>query len=876
MDIRSLLDSDASVPPSKPPITPLASRRESSRDRKSFQEDQGLPRDRASEYGHHREHRPPQPPPLRPPPQNEIRSPSTSSYNSVPSPYQKTPSSSLSLNAGHYPYPQPAIQSPALSAQTSQQHPYDGPSSAGSRPPLEYGQPGSLPQTPTSATPGGSYSSFQQQRPPSSHSASTPTSGHTHTPTFLRDSPQQTHMQIRGQYMPNSSQQYPSQPGTPLGPPTTFGRQGSSLRRESPGSYENRRTESGGGPGHQQQMLRSPNSTLRNPSIPLASPGVHTMSQAPHQNVILSQERERSLSVSPKTRLPSQLPLNPSENPNERSVSAKRKLGDPRVDEPAVPPEPSAKRSMSLGVGGMLNATQEESVKQTRDSRLHYNTYPPVSPQGQVYLPHSQQQPSQMKGAPSPSSATSQTAVPVSSNLLDSEQLVTQLPSAGGSINGNKFTNECRVASQGPPAGSPAPVEPISASNEASLSNDRSLQPTSRPEMLNAYANVPKSRVRYREVPIFARSIRPPGRPGPSSYGSSASVPISTLNSEKQPRPPPLVSAAPEANGNSTTNNNAVQSPLDPTGILGSWEPTITNVIPGEELTREIMNYLVGTIMRMNGVTYGPAGGTAGGGAMVEIEAKIGQIIDKNTNDRLRIPVSTECILNRNDPSLRTVFKSSMNEAQHRRLNGFLNQALKDSQPPPPGEPPRKPRVPLSYVHTRETDTFYDLSKDGIQALPPVVNAYSSAHNRPKVRITTDQKTGKELAKIVKVRVSDIEVYSPATLFDWRVSVSLEVNYDGDMRDLVEATEGKNQRRPDRNKDRVSYKHSHYQIDLTQVKSADAASKMEKEHELEIEISSAAVREQVQLVLQNQQNRYEELVKGFVDNVRILARHCKE
>lgn len=152
-----------------------------------------------------------------------------------------------------------------------------------------------------------------------------------------------------------------------------------------------------------------------------------------------------------------------------------------------------------------------------------------------------------------------------------------------------------------------------------------------------------------------------------------------------------------------------------------------------------------------------------------------------------------------------------------------MNQALKDSQPPPPGEPSRKPRVPLTYVHTRETDTFYDLSQDGLNALPPVVNAYCDRRNRPKVRITTDQKTGKQLAKIVKVRVSDIEVYSPQTPFDWRVSVSLEVNYDGDMRDLVETTEGRDQRKPDRNKDRVSYKHSHYQIDLTQVKPAEVS-----------------------------------------------------
>ena len=50
----------------------------------------------------------------------------------------------------------------------------------------------------------------------------------------------------------------------------------------------------------------------------------------------------------------------------------------------------------------------------------------------------------------------------------------------------------------------------------------------------------------------------------------------------------------------------------------------------------------------------------------------------------------------------------------------------------------------------------------------------------------------------------------------------------------------------------------------------------EKEHELEIEVSSAAIRQQIDLVLHNQPNRYEDLVQGFVDNVRTLARHCKD
>jgi len=45
-------------------------------------------------------------------------------------------------------------------------------------------------------------------------------------------------------------------------------------------------------------------------------------------------------------------------------------------------------------------------------------------------------------------------------------------------------------------------------------------------------------------------------------------------------------------------------------------------------------------------------------------------------------------------------------------------------------------------------------------------------------------------------------------------------------------------------------------------------------HELEIEVSSEEVRRQGLLVGNQEPNEYEKLIKGFVDNVRLLARHC--
>ena len=124
----------------------------------------------------------------------------------------------------------------------------------------------------------------------------------------------------------------------------------------------------------------------------------------------------------------------------------------------------------------------------------------------------------------------------------------------------------------------------------------------------------------------------------------------------------------------------------------------------------------------------------------------------------------------------------------------------------------------MAYKHTKEVDTFYNLSQTGLLALPASLNI--NPRSKAKVRITHDQKTGQELAKIVKTRLADIDVYSPNTEMDWRVSVNVEMGFQGDMKDLLEP-ESKGGRAADRNKDRVSYKHQAYQIDLTQVTPAD-------------------------------------------------------
>ena len=185
-------------------------------------------------------------------------------------------------------------------------------------------------------------------------------------------------------------------------------------------------------------------------------------------------------------------------------------------------------------------------------------------------------------------------------------------------------------------------------------------------------------------------------------------------------------------------------------------------------------------------------------------------------------------------------------------------------------------RIPMKYKRTNEIDTFYELTQKGQLALPASITANFSKMHRGKttVRVTTDQKTGKELAKIVKARVVDIDVYSPNTVFDWRISVNVEMNFEGSMQDLIEPDRSQG-RKPDRYKNRLSYSHLAYQIDLTLVAPTEGVEKRGKEHELEIELSSQEVRRQGKLAQAGQVNEYTELVKGFLDNVRLLARHCQ-
>ncbi|THV54443.1 hypothetical protein BGAL_0026g00140 [Botrytis galanthina] len=371
----------------------------------------------------------------------------------------------------------------------------------------------------------------------------------------------------------------------------------------------------------------------------------------------------------------------------------------------------------------------------------------------------------------------------------------------------------------------------------------------------------PRKKIRYTEPPIWARSakgVKGLGRkningrqhtPQPSAQSLPATLIKQESNGMRQPSP-----AVPRP----VTGND-----YDWDGPLGPWEPSISGTKPPAEITRLVADFLY-----MHVVNREDTGELASHGVEIEIEAKLGQLVSKETNVRLSLPVRSETVLLDNQF---VAFKSTMTEAQHRGLNEFLNKKVQECMPSNNGQSKR--RVKIDYLHRRETDKFYELPSSMHSTLPPALRALLNPRYSVKVRVTHDQKTGEPLAKIIKARVADLDLYFPSQALDCRISINFEMKFDGNVEELIVSSDGA--QRPDRNKDRLSYRQSHYQVDLTQVTQnliSNGVSRTEKEHELEIELSAAAVTDQGLKARHGEPNDYFKLVDGFIDNVRLLAR----
>ena len=733
MDIRSIIDSEDTPPPRRPSAsTPVKQdyRPIPPRPPNPYEAQQPI-------YDNRREARPPQPSPLQTHGKGDLQYPNGPVPNTIENTSPWRHISSVGSNSGPYAPPQSFSQSPIRGhppPQYSQRENHSASAAASTR---SFGHSTPLSQTPTSSTPGsaGAYSNFP--RPTSSHSIPTPSSAQ-YPPNVLRESPQPSQMRIISQSQP--SQQYMSQPGTPLGPPSTFRRASFNPVRESPGTHDRQRNLSGGSFSQPQSATPSP-ATAGSPQIYREQ-----RSQSSLHGYSGSREREKSLSVSPKTRLPN-LPNMDRREPLEampnqappwtgHAAPAKRKAErEPSdvvmIEPPRLSRTPS--RVTSLGVNGLLNAgpsdeaqhrvayqqqferplTKAPDYKSSASTQFQVNERPPAyqsqSSLNQLsgLLPStpsaaSVQTPGTIRPATPPTSDRNSKVLSQStSNREPSMPAMIEPPTAHHELNESPSQSVKKVASWKMAAnaqatqsikteGIGAPNNGVEKSSEPVKKKIRlgdspkesvlpsiekpSVRTAAVPTTSQSTKTKPPRISRWQDVPVYAQSVR-----GPKRTAELFALSLQRRGTEQRVLPPnqvlnktPVSQTPGQVNGVANAKNptppiNGVRIPvaqpaLANNGPLGPWEPSILNIIPSEELTRVISDWLFEHVVLREDVGVGPAGGAADQGAVLEIEAKIGQLMDKNTNDRIRIPVLNECVVSHTDPNLKIAFKSSMTE----------------------------------------------------------------------------------------------------------------------------------------------------------------------------------------------------------------------
>lgn len=75
------------------------------------------------------------------------------------------------------------------------------------------------------------------------------------------------------------------------------------------------------------------------------------------------------------------------------------------------------------------------------------------------------------------------------------------------------------------------------------------------------------------------------------------------------------------------------------------------------------------------------------------------------------------------------------------------------------------PSSPLGQKHLNLVDTFY---------------SPENPHDKERIRVTRDEKTGDVIECMRKIRLGDLNIYSPKREADWRLSVNYEVPGESD------------------------------------------------------------------------------------------------
>ncbi|KAI8947860.1 CYTH-like domain-containing protein [Xylaria longipes] len=774
-------------------------------------------------------------PPLQPLAPHDLRSPGSVSL-SGPSPYRHTPTSSASVGSTGYPFP-PTQQPPASPIQRHQYGPpnysrdsYSSQPAVGSHGSISYpqGQQQQHQQQPPPPPPPPPLQ-HQQQPIPQTPPVGTPGGSH----QYLH----QRSLSIHSTPTPTSTHsQHPPYP-----PSYT---QGSPVATHHPP------------PAHLDQQHH------RHQSPQPATPRGPHMTAPPRQSPAASYQQQQQQPPSPyQQRMPS------TSMPYQQMMKTS----------PPPPPPASIPRMPNSGHSAYDAVSESQRRSQSQQSRSERERSISVSPKTRVpSLPSSTGQPasneqqdpfhSQQRLQPHPPPGSVATMEPqrdvtpakrkIDDRDLRPDEVENQRqPPPPPKMNGNH-------------ALPPQPQPSSTSSTSPTMSRNKRTVHNGPP----AWAQAGRKRTPAASRNFSIKQHRPntPSAAGPVNGAQRESGPTSRTEHASRHTSPETARSTTQTRDE--PSQVAVKDSLTFGGQPFPWEPSIEASKPIDVISRSVADFFVFNVLQGPNPTELRARG-----AQIEIEAKLGTIIDKSTNDRVELRIQAgECVIGE---GARIAFRSSMTENQHRELNEYLNNQVKASLFP--RNSTAAPRVPVQYVHRRQKDRFFELPAHLRQRLPHSIANLLPPNAPLKARVTYDQKTGNVLAKIVKARVADLHIHMAHMPLDCRISINIEWDWDGPPQEIEENQIPNKDRQPDRNKDRLSYTHGFYQIDLTQVTQEahgphGQAGLSSKEHELEIELESRVLYEHGHLLMRGEPNRFTDLVDGFVDNVRVLAKRCPQ
>ncbi|CUM65927.1 uncharacterized protein PRCAT00003580001 [Priceomyces carsonii] len=295
---------------------------------------------------------------------------------------------------------------------------------------------------------------------------------------------------------------------------------------------------------------------------------------------------------------------------------------------------------------------------------------------------------------------------------------------------------------------------------------------------------------------------------------------------------------------------------FDPSSTIGTdLECSITGVIPPPSVTRTIAEWVYANFNEISDENR----------QYVELELKFGTIIDKRHSHRINIDVSTECIYT-NTSSI--YFDMGVHEVGWNEMCQFLDDLEKNYQEELRKAGPNaasKPKRKFNVLESDITDSFYQ-----------VINR----NEQPKsIRISKDNLLNPpRYTAINKQRISDLYIHNPSSMYDLRLSLSLELPIP---EDTIDSVLKKNKPTLSRIKKRNSWTHrpTVSRFDMTRVltpkelknKLGKSIVEQDQSFEVELEIDTLELFNGYDKFKGGSDTiRFEELIEIFVNNARCL------